>query len=132
MSIFVNDDGTLKTYAVVITSQKKVIAAFNWVGEAAKCKGNAQDSGDAEMLKGGTEDIELHNLTHPKCPDWLQELVRSDPAYCAGKAKKYDAFAAGLRAKAAKLVAEATEYEASAAEWRGRSEAVAAQRPPGM
>lgn len=107
MSLLVNANGRPKTYVVVNTRTRTVVAAFNWVGEAMKA-----------VTRDGAVDLTLHNITHPKCPDWLKELVRSDRVYCSRKAEDLDANAAALRRKATDLVAQAEEYERRAAEWR--------------
>jgi hypothetical protein len=125
MSILVNADGSPKTYAVVDPQAKTVLATFNWVGAAAK---------GMEKLKkaGGVDDLMLHNLTHPKCPDWLKEIVTSDVVYCSGKAASFEAQAAGLRNKAATLVAEAEDWGRRAAEWRELAVAASGPEGPGI
>jgi len=124
MSMFVNENGSLKTYAVVDTRAETVLATFNYVGEA--------DKGMKALIKDGAGDLALHNITHPKCPDWLQDLIRSDSEYCSRKAADLDARAASLRRKAAAIVEEAEGYEGRAAKWRELAEAASAPSGPGM
>jgi hypothetical protein len=118
MSLLVNADGSLKTYAVVNNRARTVVAAFNTIQKA--------DKGLKELQKDGADDLTLHNITHPKCPDWLQEIIRSR------KAEIFDAEAAALRRKATDLVAQAEEVERRASEWREFSECASVPSGPGL
>jgi hypothetical protein len=125
MSLLVNANGSLKTYAVVDNRARTMVAAFNTVQQA--------DKGLKELQKDRPrDDLSLHNITHPKCPDWLQELVRSDEAYCSRRAADFDKEAAALRRNAADLVARAEGYEKRAADWRGLSWSPSVPSGPGM
>jgi hypothetical protein len=126
MSLLVNENGSLKTYAVVDNRTKAVVAAFNYVGQAHKGFIELQ-----KLRKDGADDLAFHNITHPKCPDWLQEIVRSDQDYCSQMAKDLDKDAAALRRKAADLVAQAEELERNAAKWRELSESASVPSGPG-
>lgn len=121
MPDFVNSDGSPKFYAVVDTHAKTVLATCNYVGEAARTM--------KDLERNGAGNLAMHNLTHPICPDWLQELIRSDPGYCAGRARMLDREAAGLRTKMEEIAARADEIERRAAVWRDRMQAVSGRGP---
>jgi hypothetical protein len=73
MSLLVNENGSLKTYAVVDNRMRTMVAAFNYVQQAQKGLIELQ-----KLRKDAADDLTFHNITHPMCPDWLQEIVRSD------------------------------------------------------
>lgn len=124
MSLLLNEDGSVKTYVVVDPHARTVLAAFNTVQRA--------DKGLRELEKAGAENLSLHNMTHPKCPDWVMDFVRSDPDYCSRMAADNDKRAAALRRKAADLVSQAEGNERRAANWRELSEAASVPSVPGM
>jgi hypothetical protein len=115
MSQFTNPNGSVKTYAVVDAAAQEVLGVFGWAGEA--------DKGMKELQRGRERTLDVHNVTHPKCPDWLKEIVKSDKAYCTRRADENDGEAAALRRRAAEIVAEAERFEARAAGWRRLAEA---------
>lgn len=121
MSQFVNPDGRLKAYAIVDERARVIVGTCNWAGEALKAM--------EDLGKSHPGPLAMHNLTHPACPDWFQEEVRSDPAYCGKRAQDFEAHAAALRLKAATAVAEAERYEEQAAAWRELAEAAPAAGP---
>jgi hypothetical protein len=127
MSLLVNENGSLKTYAVVDNRTRTVVAAFNYVQQAHKGFIELQ-----KARKDGADDLAFHNITHPMGPDWLQEIVRSDQDYCSQMAKDFDKGAAALRRKAADLVAQAEGLERHAAEWRELFESASVPSSPGL
>ncbi|MGY3582044.1 hypothetical protein ACVIGB_001034 [Bradyrhizobium sp. USDA 4341] len=124
MSILVNADGRTKIYVAIDAHAETVLEAYSTV--------QAADKGVRALLKGGAENVTFHNITHPKCPDWLKEFVRSDREYCSRVAADLDKRAAGFRNQAADLVAQAENYERRASEWRELSEAAPASSGPGV
>ncbi len=121
--MFVDLKGRLKTYAMVDPVKKLVLATCSYVGQDS-------DRVMQNLKKAGHENLVLHNLTHPKCPDWLREMMRADPDYCRGRMDQYDARARTLRSRAAALVTEAEEEEARAAQWRELVEAASKPKDP--
>lgn len=124
MSLLVSDHGGLKTYVVVDPRAKEVVAAFSWAREASR--------GLKELQEDRGDDLTLHNITHPKCPDWLKEFVRSDRTYCKRRAEHLDARAAAIRRNASELIVEAEGYERHASEWRQLSETVSPPTEPSI
>lgn len=124
MSLLVNDNGRAKTYVVVDPSGELVLAGFNYVQEAQR--------GLVDLQKTASAELAIHNITHPKCPDWLKAYLRSDRDYCQAKASENLAGAATLRKQAAGLVSQAEEAEKRASEWRALAEAAPAPKEPGM
>lgn len=109
MSLLVNANGTVKTYVIADDRAKKIVEAFDYVGQACKRR-NELEKADANLS--------IHNITHSKCPEWLRDLIRADGEYCNRRAVLLDEEAMALRRKAAELVVRAEEYEGRAAEWR--------------
>jgi hypothetical protein len=64
-----------------------------------------------KLRKGGADDLTFHNITHPMCPNWLQEIVRSDPDYCSERPKISTRALLRSSRKAADLVAQAEGLE---------------------
>lgn len=124
MSMFVDENGRPRTYAVVDPAARQLLATFNWIGVA--------DRGMKDLQKAGHGELTIHNITHPKCPDWLKEMVRADKDYCRIRAEEFDASGRVYRSRAAALTTEAEKRETTAAEWRALSEAAPAPRGPGM
>lgn len=110
MSLLTNPDGTVKVYATVDDEDEKILAAYNGVGQAMK--------GTAELKAAGATNAVYYNLTHATCPAWLKAAIRSDAAYCEGRASEFEARAKALRANAVKANNEAAEYELQAQFWR--------------
>jgi hypothetical protein len=124
MSLLVNPDGSPRTYVVADTKARKIVASTNWIGHAAK--------GMKQLQAEGASDLAIHNLTHPKCPEWIQDLAKSDPAYCLGRAAAFAQRETHLRKSAAALIVDADSYQAHAATWRELAEAASAPSAPGM
>ncbi len=100
MSVMVDENGRAKTYAIVDARTQTLIAGCMYIGEADKA---------ARRLGSG---LTIHNVTHPKCPDWLKATIMADPAYCGARAAEFRADAARLRRKAAALTEEADRFQA--------------------
>lgn len=111
---FTNADGSCRFYAIIDPRAERVVATFNWSGEA----GWALD----KIAKTPDACLELHNLTHPACPAWLKAAIRRDKAYCLSKAAELAKHAATARAKAAKLIEAAEAADRRADEWRASAE----------
>ncbi|CAH1692599.1 conserved hypothetical protein [Hyphomicrobiales bacterium] len=110
MSLLTNPDGTVKVYATVDDQEEKILAAYNGVGSAMR--------GTKEIKAAGATNAVYYNLTHSTCPAWLKAAVRTDAAYCEGRAAAFEARAKALRAKAASLNTEAADHELAAQFWR--------------
>ena len=85
-------------------------------------------SSDAVMSKyENRKDLSpsIHNITHPKCPSWIIDLLHADPDWCACKANDLDNEAArkrrhaeALRAEADEMILKADQYNSKAEEFR--------------
>jgi hypothetical protein len=104
MSVMVDENGRAKTYAIVDARAQTLVAGCMYIGEADKA------ARKAERRLGG--ELTIHNVTHPKCPDWLKATIMADPAFCGARAAEYRADAARLRRKAAALTEEADRAQA--------------------
>jgi len=107
-SILVDSDGRAKTYVVVDDAAQRIVAATSYFDR------------DLSRMKAAGVNLTIHNLTHPKCPDWLRAAIKADPAYCAAKAAEYDRRADALRQRADALLDEAAAAQATANIWAGR------------
>jgi hypothetical protein len=124
MSIFVNDDGKPKTYAIVDEASGEVAAAIDYYGSAEREKKNIECATGRKLA--------IFNLTHPRCPKWILDIAWADEAYCQAQAGGYDQRASALRRKAADLIKEAVQYETTADIWRARGEAAETNKAPKM
>ena len=112
MSVFVNADGSFKNYAIVDDDAHEVLGACSWCGEASKMA--------IALSAPAGRKLAVHNLTHPACPTWLQDVVKADPEYCGARAMKFMACANIARRKAVPLVQEADDWVTRADEWFAR------------
>jgi truncated hemoglobin YjbI len=124
MSMLVNDDGSVRIYVAIDTLAKTVVAAYNTVQQA--------DKGVKALQKEGVQNLHFHNITHTKCPEWLQDFAKSDAEYCLSRVATFEKIAARLRKDAEELVNQAETRERSAAKWRELAEAAAAAPAPTM
>ncbi|MTH96695.1 hypothetical protein [Roseibium sp. RKSG952] len=124
MSIFVNDAGTPKIYAIVDEASGEVVSAIISFGSAEREKKNIEAETGRKLA--------IFNLTHPRCPKWILDIAWADEAYCLGQAAKFDHNASVWRKKADKLIKEAEQYESTADGWRARAEAAATIKAPKM
>ncbi|MFD1628112.1 hypothetical protein [Azospirillum griseum] len=120
----VDEKGSAKTYAIVDVCAQTLVAGCHTIQDAMK----------AERTLGG--ELAIHNVTHPKCPDWLKAMIMADAAYCAARAAEYQDRSGDLRRKAAAIIEEADQAQAisdryaQAAENAASAEAASARVAP--
>lgn len=123
MSILLNADGTTRTYVVIDPAERTVLGGYSGINAAVTGQKllNHEHHVDRELV--------IHNLTHPKIPDWLKDFMYADRDYCARRAKDLAASGKGYRRKAADAIAEAERLEGLAAQWEARAEQASDPEP---
>jgi len=116
MSMLIEGADGVMTYVVGDERVKQLVAAFPTIQQASRGQRALQDAGQADLV--------LHNITHPKCPEWIREIVLADPDYCARMATNTQTRADGVRRQAEALMAEVERLERVARKWgKARDEA---------
>ena len=71
---------------------------------------------DGHQAEGRT--VNVHNVTHPACPDWVRELALSDPEWRERRAAEHERTAENWRVKADDCTRKADEAQRLADELR--------------